>query len=71
MQRLAAEVHAQDVRRPVGNYTDAGRQYIQWPVICAADIITVATRERSKRVCTLDTCEVTCYDCLNRIKAGK
>lgn len=80
-----AFVHARDFKRPQGGYVldrDGNfvdpysrtpgylRQLIQYPVICAADVIDYTPSQGSHAPVTTETREVTCPDCRERVRGG-
>jgi hypothetical protein len=71
-----AFVHAQDPRRAEGGTLAGGRpdgtgyqsQLIQYPVICAADVIDYRPTMGSRAPVTRERREVSCPDCRERLR---
>jgi hypothetical protein len=70
-----AFTHAQDPRRPEGGMLTGGRpdgtgyqtQLIQYPVICAADVVDYRPTQGSRAPVTFDRRAVSCPDCRDRL----
>ena len=68
-------LHFRDDRRPVGQSLTGGRadgtgyvsQTLQYPIICAKDIVEERVTQGSKRPVTDDPRRVTCKDCRERL----
>lgn len=63
------DVHYIDKRRQVGFRGKGRDRVVQYPVICAADLIEIREKATHQHALTADLALVTCADCLSRVEA--